>query len=112
MRQVLGLRGRRRGYAAVLSAFVFLVLAPILGPIPSAAAATLTPPDMQMVVPTNMISIGINPANGHRQLQFTHITADKGVGPFEIDPTYNPTTGTATFQQAIYNSPSPGMWQL
>jgi hypothetical protein len=67
---------------------------------------------MQIQVPPSQISIGTNPTNGHRQLQFTHVTADVGTGPFEIDPTYNAATGTATFQQAIYNSPSPGVWQL
>ena len=29
-----------------------------------------------------------------RQLQYTHITWDVGSGPFEIDPTYNPASGT------------------
>src|SRR5262249_62110151 len=73
-----------------------------------AAAASVTPPDMQMNVPTGDISISTNPANGHRQLQFTHITWDAGTGPFEIDPAYNATTGIASFPQAIYNSPRPG----
>ena len=45
-----------------------------------------------------------------KQLRFTHITWDAGTGPFEIDPTYNSATGTATFSQEIYNSPSAGVW--
>jgi hypothetical protein len=61
-------------------------------------------------VPTANVSIGNNPTTGHRQLQFTHITWDAGTGPFEIDPTYNPATGTATFTQGIYKSTSPGVW--
>ena len=77
-----------------------------------AAAASVTLPDMQVQVPTADISIGTNSANGHRQLQFTHVTWDAGTGPFEIDPTYNAATGTASFTQAIYNSPSPGVWQF
>src|SRR5437588_1329993 len=63
---------------------------------------------MQPQVPPNDISVGA--AAGVRQLQFTHITWDAGAGPFEIDPTYDPSTGTATFQQAIYSSASPGAW--
>ena len=63
-----------------------------------------------MPVPTNDISIGTNLANGDRQLQFTHVTWDAGTGPFETDPTYNATTGISSFTQAIYNSPSPGVW--
>jgi hypothetical protein len=65
-------------------------------------------PDMQIKVPTNAISIGSS--GGHRQLQLEHITWDAGPGPFELDPNYNPKTGTATFTQAIYRSTSPGVW--
>ena len=67
-----------------------------------------TLPDLQIKVPTNLMSIGT--VNGQRQLQFTHITWDAGAGPFEIDPTYNSATGTSSFVQAIYRSPSPGVW--
>jgi hypothetical protein len=77
-----------------------------------AGAATVTLPDMQIQVPTNLISIGTDPTTGHRMLRFTHITWDAGAGPFEIDPAFNSTTGTATFVQSIYNSPSPGVWSL
>jgi hypothetical protein len=91
-----------------------LSLVPAVSPvgIQASAAATVTLPDLQIKVPTNEISIGTNPSTGHRQLQFTHVTWDAGTGPFEIDPTYNKATGTASFVQAIYNSPSPGTWQL
>jgi hypothetical protein len=73
-------------------------------------ASDVTLPDMQIKVPTNAISIGTN--GGTRQLQFTHITWDAGTGRFEIDPTYNSATGTASFTQAIYRSSSPGTWTL
>ena len=75
---------------------------------PVARAATVTLPDMQMEVPTSAISIGTT--GGTKQLRFTHITWDAGTGPFEIDPAYNAMTGTATFSQEIYNSPSAGVW--
>lgn len=75
-------------------------------------ASNLTLPDMEIKVPTTAISIGTNPGNGDRQLQFTHITWDAGTGPFEIDPSYNSKTGVATFTQALYQSPSPGVWKL
>jgi Bacterial Ig domain/Lysyl oxidase len=78
---------------------------------PPAAAAIVTPPDMRLKVPVSDISIGTNPSNGDRQLQFTHITWDAGTGPFEIDPIYSAATGTARFYQAIYNSPSGGVWK-
>src|SRR6185503_2296893 len=71
-----------------------------------AQAATVTLPDMKIQVPTNAISIGTGP----KLLRFTHITWDAGTGPFEIDPAYSASTGTATFTQALYSSPSPGSW--
>jgi hypothetical protein len=83
------------------------LLMSLLSPTP-AAAATVTPPDMQILVPANLISIGT--LAGVRSLEFTHRTADLGTGPFELDPTYNAATGIATFVQKIYNSPSPGVW--
>src|SRR5713226_4229118 len=77
-----------------------------------AVSANVTLPDMKVLVPTSKISIGTNSVTRDRQLQFTHITWDAGTGPFEIDPTYNSATGTASFVQAIYNSPSPGVWRF
>jgi hypothetical protein len=68
----------------------------------------VTLPDLQMQVPPNLISIAT--VNGQRQLQYTHIIWDAGTGPFEIDPSYNSATGAASFTQAIYSSPSPGVW--
>ncbi|KFF61030.1 hypothetical protein JF66_00775 [Cryobacterium sp. MLB-32] len=78
----------------------------------SARAATVTPPDMQIQVPPTLISIGIDPPTGHPLLRYTHNTWDAGTGPFEIDPAYDPNTGTATFVQALYGSPSAGVWTL
>ncbi len=72
--------------------------------------SNVTLPDLQLEVPTGAISIGTNTSTGHRQLQFTHITWDAGAGPFEIDPTYDSRTGTATFTQEIYQSTGPGVW--
>jgi len=103
--------GRWSRAAVVLTALGFASAVSLVG-IQSTAAATVTLPDMQVKVPTNQISVGTSPSTGHRQLQFTHITWDAGTGPFEIDPTYDSVTGTASFVQAIYNSPSPGTWQL
>jgi len=114
MRLMPARRARWHRPAIALSALAAFGAAPTVIPlgIQAAAAATVTPPDMQLKVPTSQISIGTNPSTGHQQLQFTHITWDAGTGPFEIDPSYNSATGTATFVQAIYNSPSPGTWQL
>ncbi len=79
----------------------------------SASAARSSPvalPDMKIIVPTNLISIGLDPSTGHRELRFTHETADVGRGPFEIDPHYNSRTGVSTFTQRIYRETKPGVW--
>jgi hypothetical protein len=82
---------------------------------PSTGAATgpyvVTPPDLQIEVPTDAISIGTNPTTGDRQLQFTHVTWDAGTGPFEIKPHFNRRTGVATFQQTIYRSRTGRSWR-
>ena len=67
-------------------------------------AATRPPallPDMKLVVPTNLISIALD-GDGHRELRYTHITANLGPGLFEIDPHYDAKTGVSTFTQALY----------
>jgi len=107
IRSHMGAASRRTLFlviASVQTAAAFFVF------VPKASAATVTLPDIQMKVPTSQISIGT--LNGVRLLRYTHITWDAGTGPFEIDPTYNSTTGTATFVQSIYNSTSPGVWGL
>lgn len=100
------------GWKRVTSALALLMLVVIAAAdTPAAAAgAPVTLPDMQILVPTNAISVGIDPTSGDRQLRFTHVTTDIGAGPFELDPTYDSNTGTSTFVQVIYNSPSPGKW--
>jgi len=100
--------GRHRAVALLTAAALALVVIPAQ----QAAAVSVTLPDMQLLVPANAISISNNSGTGHRQLQFTHVTWDAGRGPFEIDPTYDSATGTASFVQAIYDSPRPGVWHF
>ena len=58
---------------------------------------------MRLVIPTNLISIALD-GSGHRELRYTHITADYGPGAFEIDPHYNAKTGVSTFTQALHRA--------
>lgn len=102
---------RTTGSARVTVMLVALFAGLIAWTAPAMAAAVALP-DMKILVPTNLISISVDPATGHRMLRYTHITEDAGTGPFEIDPAYNPATGIASFVQSIYNSPSPGVWNL
>ena len=71
------------------------------GSSPAATRAGALLPDLRLVVPTNLISIGLDGGN-QRELRFTHITADLGPGEFEIDPHYDAKTGVSTFTQALH----------
>jgi Big-like domain-containing protein len=67
-------------------------------------------PDLRIFVPKDLISIGLDPGSGVRELRFTHITADVGPGPFEIDPHYNARTGVSTFSQTLFRPSGSGGW--
>ncbi|HEY7948454.1 MAG TPA: Ig-like domain-containing protein [Acidimicrobiales bacterium] len=100
----------------MLAVAAALVAAPVALVATSAGASRggayhITLPDLQILVPTNLISIGVSPDTGDQQLQFTHITWDAGAGPFQIKPKYNHRTGTAKFVQTIYKSRTPGSWR-
>jgi Bacterial Ig domain/Lysyl oxidase len=114
-------RAPRPGRRARLAGAVITLAAAGLAPqaaeaarssVAPAQSPSVTLPDMKLLVPESQISIGTNAKTGVRQLQFTHVTWDAGTGPFEIDPDYDSATGQASFTQAIYNSPSPGVWQF
>src|SRR5436305_6361 len=97
------LRGRGERCLAVLAALMTIAGgADMLGGSASAATAgRVALPDLRIFVPRDLISIGLDPSTGHRELRFTHITADVGPGPFEIDPAFNSRTGISTFTQRI-----------
>ena len=97
----------RSNVAALALASLLLFAAVFLSaPLPARAGAPVTLPDLVIMVPTQLISIGTDPSSGDRDLRFTHITADVGTGPFEIDPNYDSNTGISRFTQEIYNSPA------
>ncbi len=101
----------RTTFAVVAMVVLALGVAGLAGSV-TARAATITLPDMKILVPTNLISIGVDPTSGHKLLRYTHITEDAGTGPFEIDPSYNSATGVSSFVQALYGSSGPGVWAL
>ena len=104
-------RGGWRGAVMVAGVTAVVSLAIVVqGSASAANPAPIALPDMRIFVPTNLISIGIDSSTGHRELRFTHKTADIGAGPFEIDPHYNSRTGVSTFTQRIYRETSPGVW--
>jgi hypothetical protein len=74
------------------------------------SAGAIAYPDLQLLMPTGEISI--LHTGGTRTLEFTHVTWDAGAGPWEIRPSYNATTGISQGYQALYTSPSPGVWKF
>jgi hypothetical protein len=100
---------------AVLAMAAALVAAPIALVATSAGASRggayhITLPDLQILVPTDLISTGVS-STGDQQLQFTHITWDGGAGPFQIKPKYNRRTGISTFVQTIFKSRGGASWR-
>ncbi len=73
----------------------------------AAAAGVIAYPDLQVMIPTSLISIG-HPTSTTRELRFTHITWNGGAGPLEIRPAYDPTTGTAQGYQRLYTYDTTG----
>jgi len=73
-------------------------------------SAPIAYPDLQLVMPVG--DINIQHSGSTRTLEFTHITANLGAGPFEIRPVYNSLTGISQGYQALYTMPSPGVWKF
>lgn len=101
---------RRLGVVVALVA-LFALSGPGSGGRAAAPAAAVAPPDLRILVPTDLISIGLD-GSGSRELRFTHVTTDFGPGPFEIDPHYHAKTGVSTFSQALYRRDGHGGWEL
>jgi Domain of unknown function (DUF4082)/Bacterial Ig domain/Fibronectin type III domain/Lysyl oxidase len=74
------------------------------------SSAPIAYPDLQLLMPTGNIYIVGN--GGSRTLEFSHIAWDAGAGPLEIRPSYNSATGISQGFQALYTSPSPGVWSF
>ncbi len=74
---------------------LLICLLPILG------EAQIALPDLQVLTPTDAISIGTTPT---RELRFSHITWNGGGGPLEIRPTFNSVTGVSWATQRLYTS--------
>jgi hypothetical protein len=88
---------------------IAVALAGLLCATATAAAAPIAYPDLQVLVPTSDIAIG-HPTPSTRSFDFSHITWNAGTGPFEIRPSYNALTGISQGFQALYSSPSPGVY--
>lgn len=71
---------------------------------------SLNYPDLRVIVPTSRMSI-VQTASG-REFQYTHDTFNGGSGPLEIQPSYNPATGTYQGYQHVYTLDASRRWSL
>lgn len=67
-------------------------------------------PDFSSIVPTTEMSIVT--VGGSRQFQYTHDIFNGGTGPLEIQPVYNPASGTYQGFQHIYSLSPSGAWRI
>src|SRR5215472_6213550 len=94
-------------FAAIAS--LLLIVLPGVGRTAVRAAAPIAYPDLQVQVPAADFSIG-HPTSATRELRYTHLTWNAGSGPFELRPSYDPSTGIAQPAQALYTSNGSGGW--
>jgi hypothetical protein len=73
----------------------------------SVAQPVIAYPDLQVVTPPSLISIG-NPTPSTREFRFSHITWNAGAGPLEIRPNYNATTNQSQSYQRLYTRNASG----
>ncbi|HET6953953.1 MAG TPA: LamG-like jellyroll fold domain-containing protein [Acidimicrobiales bacterium] len=103
------LRRRARitfGAVAVLCA----VALPGRGPAAAAPAGTPHLPDLQSVIPLDQMSITRDTTG--RVFRYTHVVANFGDGPLEIQPSYDPATDSAVGVQRIYSHDGSGGWSI
>ncbi len=67
-------------------------------------------PDFSSIAPTTEMSIVT--VAGSRQFQYTHDIFNGGKGPLEIQPIYNPASGTYQGLQHIYSLSPSGAWTI
>src|SRR5262245_53157934 len=76
----------------------------------AAPAGTPHLPDLQSLIPLDQMSIATEDTG--RVFRYTHVVANMGDGPLEIQPTYDPATDTAIGVQRIYSHSANGTWSV
>jgi Concanavalin A-like lectin/glucanases superfamily/Bacterial Ig domain/Lysyl oxidase/Purple acid Phosphatase, N-terminal domain len=102
----------RRARTIIGAVAVLCAAATTLPALPATAAPAGTPhlPDLQSVIPLDEMSI-THDSTG-RVFRYTHVVANFGDGPLEIQPSYDPATDTAVGVQRIYSHNSGGTWSV
>ena len=83
----------------------------LTGTASAAPAGSTHYPDLQTIIPLNSFSV-VQGTEG-REFRYTHLVYNNGPGPLEIQPHYNPVSGTYQgMQQLLYTHNSAGVWSL
>jgi hypothetical protein len=98
--------------ARIIIGAVAVLCASTLPGLPATAAPAGTPhlPDLQSVIPLDGMSITYDSTG--RVFRYTHVVANFGDGPLEIQPSYDPASDTAVGVQRIYSHNSGGTWSV
>jgi len=71
---------------------------------------TIHYPDLSNIIPPTQMSIVVTPTG--REFRYTHQIYNGGAGPLEIQPAYNPSSGTYLGTQHIYTHDAAGNWSI
>src|SRR5262245_25699916 len=71
---------------------------------------TIHYPDLSTIIPAGQMSIVQTPDG--REFRYTHQIYNGGAGPLEIQPVYNPSSGTYLGTQHIYTHDAAGNWSI
>ena len=82
----------------------------LTGSASAAPAGTTHYPDLQTIIPLNSFSVAQGTEG--REFRYTHLVYNNGPGPLEIQPHYNPVSGTYQGMQKLYTHNSAGVWSL
>src|SRR5262245_53143492 len=99
-----------RRLAAVLAVATLGAGLVFTGGASAAPAGTVHFPDLQTIIPLNSFSV-VQGTEG-KEFRYTHLVYDNGPGPLEIQPQYNPASGTYQGMQQLFTHNSAGVWSL
>jgi hypothetical protein len=100
----------RRLTAALLTAAAVGAGCLCAGSASAAPAGTTHYPDLQTIIPLNSFSV-VQGGEGP-EFRYTHLVYNNGPGPLEIQPQYNPVSGTYQGMQRLFTHNAAGVWSL
>ena len=100
----------RRLGSTLLAIAALGIFGTLAGSASAAPAGTTHFPDLQTIIPLNSFSI-VQGTEGP-EFRYTHLVYNNGPGPLEIQPQYNPVSGTYQGMQQLFTHNAAGVWSL